>query len=209
MTESAARIGQRFARVLRARAVLTLCFGAMIGWSWVLMTGVWVGTAGSVGTLVAFAVGGLAIGFIAFTYAELASAMPQVGGEHVYTHVALGPNWSFVCTWALLMAYVTVCVFESVALPTAVEYLVPAIRIGTLWTVVDAPVDLGFVLVGCRRRGRDDHRQLPRHQNRVRGADDRHGDDIGGWSAADCRRVRTKAAWRPRNHSSPRRRSAS
>ena len=138
----------RFPRVLKARAVLTLSFGAMIGWSWVLMTGVWVGTAGSVGTLVAFAAGGLVIGCIAFTYAELASAMPKAGGEHVYTHAALGPNWSFVCTWALLMAYVTVCVFESVALPTAVEYLAPGIRIGTLWTVVGAPVDLGFVLVG-------------------------------------------------------------
>ena len=141
-------MAERFARVLKARAVLTLSFGAMIGWSWVLMTGVWVANAGSVGTLVAFAAGGLAIGCIAFTYAELASAMPKAGGEHVYTLHALGPGWSFVCTWALLMAYVTVCVFESVALPTAVEYLVPAIRVGTLWTVVDAPVDIGFVVVG-------------------------------------------------------------
>jgi len=138
----------RFARVLKARAVLTLSFGAMIGWSWVLMTGFWVENAGSVGTLVAFAAGGVVIGFIALTYAELSSAMPKAGGEHVFTHVALGPNWSFVCTWALLMAYATVCIFESVALPTAVEYLLPAIRLGTLWTVVDAPVDIGFVLVG-------------------------------------------------------------
>lgn len=138
----------RFARVLKARAVLTLSFGAMIGWSWVLMTGYWVDHAGSLGTLAAFAGGGIVIGFIALTYAELAAAMPKAGGEHVYTHAALGANWSFVCTWALLMAYVTVCVFESVALPTAVEYLAPMIRLGTLWTVVDAPVDLGFVLVG-------------------------------------------------------------
>ena len=139
---------ERFARVLKARAVLALSFGAMIGWSWVLMTGHWVKTAGSVGTLLAFAAGGLAIGFIALTYAELASAMPKAGGEHVYTRAALGPNWSFVCTWALLMAYATVCIFESVALPTAVEYLVPAIRLGSMWTVVDAPVDVGFVVVG-------------------------------------------------------------
>ena len=140
--------GDRFARVLKARAVLALSFGAMIGWSWVLMTGHWVANAGSVGTLVAFAAGGLVIGFIALTYAELAAAMPRAGGEHVYTHAALGANCSFVCTWALLMAYATVCVFESVALPTAVEYLFPGIRLGTLWTVVGAPVDLGFVLVG-------------------------------------------------------------
>lgn len=140
--------GDRFARVLKARAVLALSFGAMIGWSWVLMTGHWVENAGSVGTLAAFAAGGLVIGFIALTYAELASAMPKAGGEHIYTHAALGANWSFVCTWALLMAYATVCVFESVALPTAVEYLIPGIRLGTLWTVVGAPVDIGFVLVG-------------------------------------------------------------
>ncbi len=138
----------RFARVLKTRDVLTLAFGAMIGWSWVLMTGYWVINAGSIGTLVAFGAGGLVIGFIALTYAELASAMPRAGGEHVYTHAGLGPGWSFVCTWALLMAYVTVCVFESVALPLAVEYLLPAIRMGELWSVAGAPVDTGFVLVG-------------------------------------------------------------
>ncbi len=138
----------RFARVLKTRDVLVLAFGAMIGWSWVLMTGYWVGNAGSLGTLLAFGAGGLVIGFIALTYAELASAMPRAGGEHVYTHAGLGPAWSFVCTWALLMAYVTVCVFESVALPTAVEYLFPAIRLSELWRVAGAPVDTGFVLVG-------------------------------------------------------------
>ena len=31
----------RFAKVLKRREVITLSFGAMIGWSWVLMTGVW------------------------------------------------------------------------------------------------------------------------------------------------------------------------
>ena len=139
----------RFAKVLKRRDVITLSFGAMIGWSWVLMTGFWVQTAGSLGTLIAFLVGGLAIAMIGLTYSELASAMPKAGGEHVYTHRALGARWSFVCTWALLFAYLAVCLFEAVALPTAVEYLVPAIRIGTLWQVLDSDVDLGFVLIGA------------------------------------------------------------
>jgi amino acid transporter len=142
------RTGSRFARVLRAREVLALSFGAMIGWSWVLMTGHWLIHAGSLGTLLAFLAGGVVIAFIGLTYAELVAAMPRAGGEHVYTHMALGPGWSFVCTWALLMSYVTVCVFESAALPTAIEYLLPQIRISTLWHVQGAPVDLGFVLVG-------------------------------------------------------------
>lgn len=112
------------------------------------MTGFWVETAGSMGTLIAFTGGGLAIALIGLTYSELVSAMPRAGGEHVYTHRGLGPRWSFVCTWALLLAYVNVCLFEAVALPTAIEYLAPGIRIGTLWTVFGADVDIGFVLIG-------------------------------------------------------------
>jgi APA family basic amino acid/polyamine antiporter len=137
-----------FARVLRAHEVVTLAFGAMIGWSWVLLTGYWVETAGSLGTVLAFLVGGLVITLIGLTYSELAAALPRAGGEHVYTHRALGTHWSFVCTWALLMAYVNVCLFEAVALPTAIEYLFPEIRLGTLWQVQGADVDLGFVLIG-------------------------------------------------------------
>lgn len=139
----------RLARVLKTKDVIALSFGAMIGWSWVLMTGVWLTEAGTLGTLVAFAIGGLAIALIGLTYSELAAAMPQVGGEHVYTHRALGPTWSFVCTWALLFSYINVCTFESVALPTAVEFLFPQIRMGTLWNVLGADVDIGFFVVGA------------------------------------------------------------
>ncbi len=139
----------RFVRILKSRDVVVLALGAMIGWSWVLMSGYWVHTAGSLGTLAAFAAGGVAISLIGLTYAELAAAMPEAGGEHVYTHRGLGRSWSFVCTWSLLLAYVNICLFEAVALPTAVDYLVPQIRIGTLWNVLGADVDLGFVLVGA------------------------------------------------------------
>ncbi|MGD8418137.1 MAG: APC family permease, partial [Pseudomonadales bacterium] len=138
-----------FDRVLRNREVITLAFGAMIGWSWVLMTGFWVHEAGSMGTLIAFGGGGLAIALIGLTYSELVAAMPQAGGEHVYTHRGLGAGWSFFCTWSLLLAYVNVCLFEAVALPTAVEYLLPNIRLGTLWTLFGSDVDLGFVLIGA------------------------------------------------------------
>ncbi|MDG2277330.1 MAG: APC family permease [Pseudomonadales bacterium] len=140
---------QTFAKVLKTREVVALSFGAMIGWSWVLMTGVWISEAGTLGTLIAFSVGGLAITLIGLTYSELAAAMPKAGGEHVYTHRALGPNWSFVCTWALLFSYLNVCMFESVALPTAIEYLFPEIRIGTLWSVLGSDVDVGFAIIGA------------------------------------------------------------
>ena len=50
---------------------------------------------------------------VGLTYAELASAMPQVGGEHVYSYRALGHFASFFCTWAIALGYVSVVAFEA------------------------------------------------------------------------------------------------
>ncbi|MEJ2139905.1 MAG: amino acid permease [Gammaproteobacteria bacterium] len=140
------REGQ-FIRVLGRRDALALAFGAIIGWSWVLLTGQWILTAGSIGALIAFAIGGLAMLFIGLNYAELAAAMPQAGGEHAYSYRALGYGASFVCTWALVLAYVTVVAFEAVALATALEYLAPQLEAGRLWSVAGEDVHLSWLLI--------------------------------------------------------------
>ncbi len=140
------RVG--FAKSLARREVLTLSFGAMIGWSWVLLTGEWLARAGTLGTTVAFIVGGFAVILISLTYAELAAAMPKAGGEHVYTHRALGYTASFIASWAIVMAYVNVCVFESAALPTALGYLFPDLAQGYLWTIAGAEVHISLVAIG-------------------------------------------------------------
>lgn len=142
MTES------RFLKVLGRRDTLFLAFGAMIGWSWVMIAGRWVHDAGPVGAMLAFAVGGTVVLLISLTYAELASAMPLAGGEHVYSLRALGYTGSFICTWALVLGYTSVVTFEAVALPTALEYLFPFLKSGYLWTVAGSEVHLSFVLIG-------------------------------------------------------------
>jgi len=138
----------RFIRVIRRKEVLALSFGAMIGWSWVALTGNWIGGAGSAGAMLAFLFGGVVVVLVGLTYAELASAMPQAGGEHVYSHRALGRTASFICTWAILLGYVSVVAFEAVALPTVLDYLVPGFSRGHLWTVAGWDVRLTWVLVG-------------------------------------------------------------
>ncbi|MFN3164910.1 MAG: amino acid permease, partial [Pseudohongiellaceae bacterium] len=75
-----------FVRILGRKDVIALSFGAMIGWSWVVLTGTWISSAGALGAIVAFLVGGTAIAIVGLTYAELASALPFAGGEHVYSH---------------------------------------------------------------------------------------------------------------------------
>lgn len=138
----------QFIRVIRRKEVLALSFGAMIGWSWVALTGTWIAGAGSIGAMLAFAAGGVVVLFVGLTYAELASAMPKAGGEHVYSKRALGSAASFVCTWAILLGYVSVVAFEAVALPTVTDYLLPGFSRGYLWTIADWDVELTWVLVG-------------------------------------------------------------
>lgn len=137
-----------FKRILGRKDVLALAFGAMIGWSWVAVAGDWISRGGTIGAIVAFIGGGLAITLIGLTYAELAAAMPKAGGEHVYTKRALGKGWSFICTWAIIFAYVGVAAFESIAVAMIAEYFFPAVKSGYLWSMAGYDVHAGSVAIG-------------------------------------------------------------
>lgn len=135
-------------RVLKRRHVIALAFGAMVGWSWILLSGLWIERAGTLGAAAAFMITGVAMVLIALTYAELAAALPQIGGEHVYTERAFGRGISFLCTWSMLLGYMSVIAFEAVALPFALAYLFPGLNVGHLWTVAGYDVYLGQVVIG-------------------------------------------------------------
>ena len=138
----------RFLRVLGRRDILALAFGAMIGWSWVVLTGAWIGSAGTMGAITAFVIGGVAILLISLIYAELASALPFAGGEHVYSERALGSGASFVCTWGIILGYASVVTFEAVALPTVLDSLIPGLDRVYLWQIAGWDIYLSWVLVG-------------------------------------------------------------
>ena len=104
-----------FDKVFSAWDILVIAFGAMIGWGWVVSSGTWIDAGGVVGAALAFAIGGVMIFFVGLTYAELTAAMPQCGGEHVFSYKAMGPTGSFICTWAIILGYVGVTCFEACA----------------------------------------------------------------------------------------------
>ncbi|MFC6203560.1 APC family permease [Psychrobacter urativorans] len=128
--------------------IIALAFGAMVGWGWVVLAGGWIIAAGTWGAMLAFLLGGMAVILIGVTYAELAASMPVTGGEHTYTHRALGVNVSFICSWSILFGYFSVVAFEAVALPTVVEYFIPNYNQGYLWTIAGWDVYATWVAVG-------------------------------------------------------------
>lgn len=128
--------------------IVALAFGAMVGWGWVVLAGGWVISAGIWGAVLAFLIGGLAVIAIGITYAELAASMPITGGEHTYTHRALGVHVSFICSWSILFGYLSVVAFEAVALPTVIEYLIPNFNQGKLWNIAGWDVYASWAAVG-------------------------------------------------------------
>ncbi|CDQ41245.1 APC family permease [Virgibacillus salexigens] len=135
-------------KILGNKDVLALAFGAMIGWGWVVTSGLWITEAGSIGAILAFVIGGLLVVFVGLTYSELASALPLAGGEHVYTYKAMGRVASFIATWSIILGYVSVVAFEAVALPTVFEYVIPNYSQGYLYTIAGWDVTLTWAGVG-------------------------------------------------------------
>ena len=136
-----------FDKVFSAWDILVIAFGAMIGWGWVVSTGGWIEKGGVVGAALGFAIGGVMIFFVGLTYAELTAAMPQCGGEHVFSHRAMGPVGSFVCTWAIILGYVGVTCFEACAFPTIITYLWPGFLKGYLYTVAGFDIYVSWLIV--------------------------------------------------------------
>ena len=136
-----------FDKVLSSWDILVIAFGAMIGWGWVVSTGDWITRGGVLGAMLGFVIGGIMIFFVGLTYAELTSAMPQCGGEHVFSFKALGPIGSFICTWAIVLGYVSVVCFEACALPTIITYIYPDFLQGYLYTVAGFDIYASWLAV--------------------------------------------------------------
>ena len=129
--------------------VLAIAFGAMVGWSWVVLAGEMIVRAGAVGSILAFGAGAVMVWLVGLTYAELSAALSRAGGELSFTFVGLGSTGAFVCGWTLVLAYVAVCAFEAVALPTVVSYLAPGgFEAGFLYEVAGWDVHLSWVVTG-------------------------------------------------------------
>ena len=134
-------------KVLNAGDVLVTAFGAMIGWGWVVSSGSWIQRAGVVGTIIAFLIGGIMIYFVGMAYAELTTAMPESGGEKVFTKKAFGTAGSFVCTWALILSYIGVVCFEACSLPTIIQYIFPGFLKGYLYTIAGFDIYITWLIV--------------------------------------------------------------
>ena len=82
---------KRLRKQLGALDLVLLGIGCTIGTGIFVLTGVGAGLAGP-GLTIAFIVAGLACGFAAMAYAELASMVPVAGSAYTYSYAVLEPD---------------------------------------------------------------------------------------------------------------------
>src|ERR1700761_3763924 len=92
--------GPSLQRVLGLWSAISIVIGTVIGSGVFLVPSTMIRYVGSVRALFAvWIMGGLLSLFGALTYAELAAAMPEAGGEYVYLSAAYGPFWGYLYGW--------------------------------------------------------------------------------------------------------------
>lgn len=136
-------------RELKAHHLFALSFGTIVGTGWITGVGIWLGLAGSLGSILGFALAGFVMVLIALCYAQLAVRYPRAGGEITYAYHMWGLDTAFVTGWFMVLIYVTSISFQAVVLGWMLDVLAPQeLRGPRLYTVLGEPVYLMPTLAG-------------------------------------------------------------
>ena len=142
-------------RALGLPSAVSIVVGTVIGSGVFLVPSAMVRNVGSVHELfVVWIVAGVLSLFGALTYAELAAAMPEAGGEYVYLSEAYGPFWGYLYGWTQFWVAKSGSIATLAAgFYTYVSAFVPALAKPVLIT----PFHIG---PGCRKIGIRDTWQI-------------------------------------------------
>ena len=127
-----------------------LGFGSIVGVGWAVASNGWMASGGGVIPAV--------LGFLFFTiilipvgfcYAELTCAMPVFGGEVAFSYKSFGTFVSFLCGWALALAYVIIVPWEAIYINDILALVIPALKAGEpLYTLAGVGIYGPGLIVG-------------------------------------------------------------
>ncbi|MDX2238723.1 MAG: amino acid permease [Hyphomonadaceae bacterium] len=92
-------------RTLGPLNLVSLGIGGIIGAGIFVMTGNAAANYAGPAVMLSFVIAGIACGFAALCYAELASTMPVSGSAYTYSYVTLGEVFAWAMGWLLLLEY--------------------------------------------------------------------------------------------------------
>ncbi len=124
-----------FRKTLGLATLFGLMTGAMVGMAWATLIGQLLAFAGPA-LIVSVLIGAVFCILIGLGYAELTSALPKVGGEHVFVTRGLGRAWGFFVGWLLVLAYAAMMPGEVIIFSQVVKSIEPSIPMEVTGVIV-------------------------------------------------------------------------
>ncbi|MBP3884707.1 MAG: amino acid permease [Olsenella sp.] len=141
--------GGGLTRYLSPINVWALSFGCIVGWGAFVMPGSQLlPLAGPVGTIAAICIGAVAMSVIAVNIQCMANEYPDSGGAFTYTKHIFGYDHAFLCSWSLVLAYISIIWANATAFILISRYLLgPVFQTGFHYEVAGYDVYLGEIAV--------------------------------------------------------------
>lgn len=133
---------------LSALQLFTLGFGCIIGVGWIMLVGAWLASAGSLGAIVAFAIGGAGMLLIGLCYCTAYAQFPVAGGEVAYCYGYFGLRAAFIAGWILVLTFAIGCAFEAISVGWILAEIAPSLSGPVLYTVWGGEVHAGRLAIG-------------------------------------------------------------
>lgn len=138
----------QLSKSLKPRWVWAIALGSAVGWGAFVLPTDWMATAGPLGAILGFLIGGALMIVIAVSYGLLIRTFPVSGGEFAYAHVGFGRRHAFLCGWFLTLGYTCIVALNASALALLSRYVIPQVaERGLLYEVAGFQVYLGEVLI--------------------------------------------------------------
>ncbi len=97
--------GPKLQKALGAVSITAIGIGAVIGAGIFVLTGTVAARYAGPAVMISFILAGVACGFVALCYAELAAMIPVSGSTYSYTYATIGEVFAWIVGWDLLLEY--------------------------------------------------------------------------------------------------------
>ncbi|MDV6014686.1 APC family permease [Haloechinothrix sp. LS1_15] len=138
----------QLSRTLKPSWVWAIALGSAVGWGAFVLPTDWMATAGPLGAILGFLIGGALMLVIAVSYGFLIKSFPVCGGEFAYALNGFGRKHAFLCGWFLTLGYMCIVALNASALALLSRFVLPQVaERGRLFEIAGWDVYLGEVLI--------------------------------------------------------------
>lgn len=136
-------------RTMKARHLVMLSLGGVIGTGLFFNTGYIISTTGAAGTLLAYLIGALVVWLVMQSLGELSVAMPETGAFHVYASRYLGPATGYTVAWLYWLTWTVALGSSFTAAGFCMQYWFPQVPIWQ-WCLLFCVIIFGLNIISTR-----------------------------------------------------------